>query len=104
MGAIYGHGGQIDLQTVIICTNFQYPFYTRLRMMFEEIWIHPKSTDIYKILKPYLSLVFRPIDCTNSLDSAHTLQNGVWSVSTLFVNPKARVRDTKSSQIKLTNF
>ena len=37
MGAIYGHGGQIDLQTVIICTNFQYLFYTRLRMMFEEI-------------------------------------------------------------------
>ena len=38
MGAIYGHGGHLDLQTMTICTYFQSPFNTRLHMKFEEIW------------------------------------------------------------------
>ena len=37
MGAIYWHGGQLDLRTVTIFTNFQSPFNTRLHMKFEEI-------------------------------------------------------------------
>ena len=38
MGAIYGHGGHLDLWTVTIYTNFQFPFNTKLHMKFEEIW------------------------------------------------------------------
>ena len=38
MGAIYWHGGHLDLWTVTISTNFQFPFNTRLYMKFEEIW------------------------------------------------------------------
>ena len=38
MGAIYRHGGHLDLWTVTIFTNFQPPFNTRLNMKFEEIW------------------------------------------------------------------
>ena len=38
MGAIYGHGGHLDLRTMIFCTYFQSPFNTRLHMKFEEIW------------------------------------------------------------------
>ena len=38
MGAIYRHGGHLDLQTVTIFMNFQFPFNTRLHMKFEEIW------------------------------------------------------------------
>ena len=38
MGAIYGHGGHLDLRTVTICIYFQSPFNTRLHMKFEEIW------------------------------------------------------------------
>ena len=38
MGAIYGHGGHFDLQTMTICTYFQSPSNTRLHMKFEEIW------------------------------------------------------------------
>ena len=30
-------GGHLDLRPVIICTNFQSPFNTRLHMKFEEI-------------------------------------------------------------------
>ena len=37
MGAIYGHGGHLDLRTTTICTYFQSPFDTRLYMKFEEI-------------------------------------------------------------------
>ena len=38
MGAIYRHGGHLDLRTLTIFTNFQSPFNTRLHMKFEEIW------------------------------------------------------------------
>ena len=38
LGAIYGHGGHLDLWTVTICANFQSPFNTSLHMKFEEIW------------------------------------------------------------------
>ena len=38
MGAIYGHGGHLDLRTVTICTYFQSPFNKRLHIKFEEIW------------------------------------------------------------------
>ena len=38
MGAIYGHGGHLDLWTMIICKYFQSPFNTRLHMRFEGIW------------------------------------------------------------------
>ena len=38
MGAIYGHGGHLDLWTTTICTYFQSPFNTRLHIKFEEIW------------------------------------------------------------------
>ena len=32
MGAIYGHGGHLDLRTMTICTYFQFPFNTRLHV------------------------------------------------------------------------
>ena len=38
MGAIYGHGGHLDLWTKIICTHFQSPFNIKLHMKFEKIW------------------------------------------------------------------
>ena len=38
MGAIYGHGGHLDLRTTTTCTYFQSPFNTRLHIKFEEIW------------------------------------------------------------------
>ena len=38
MGAIYGYGGHLDLQTMTICTYFQSPFNTRIHIKFEEIW------------------------------------------------------------------
>ena len=38
MGAIYRHGGHLDLRTTTICTYFQCPFNTRLHIEFEEIW------------------------------------------------------------------
>ena len=38
MGAIYGHGGHLDLRTMTTRTYFQSPFNTRLHMKFEEIW------------------------------------------------------------------
>ena len=38
MGAIYGHGGRLDLRTVTICTNFQPPFNIKFHMKFEDIW------------------------------------------------------------------
>ena len=38
MGAIYRHGGHLDLRTTTICTKFQYPFNTRLHIKFEGIW------------------------------------------------------------------
>ena len=38
MGAIYRHGGHLDLRTVTIFTNFQAPFNTKLHIKFEEIW------------------------------------------------------------------
>ena len=38
MGAIYGHGGHLDLRMMTICTHFQFPFNTRLHIKFEEIW------------------------------------------------------------------
>ena len=38
MGAIYGHGGHLDLRIVTIYTNFQSSFNTKLHMKFEEIW------------------------------------------------------------------
>ena len=38
MGAMYGHGGHLNLRTMTICTYFQSPFNTRLHMKFEEIW------------------------------------------------------------------
>ena len=41
MGAIYQHGGHLDLQTVTIFTNFQPPFNAWLHMKIEEIC--PKS-------------------------------------------------------------
>ena len=39
MGAIYGHGGHLDLWTMTICTYYQSTFNTRLHMKFEEIWL-----------------------------------------------------------------
>ena len=38
MGAISPHGGHLDLQTVAIFTNVQFPINTRLHIRFEEIW------------------------------------------------------------------
>ena len=38
MGAIYWHGGHLDLGTTTICTYFQPPFNPRLHIKFEEIW------------------------------------------------------------------
>ena len=38
MGAINRHGGHLDLRIVIIFTNFQSPFNTRLHVKFEEMW------------------------------------------------------------------
>ena len=38
MGAIYGHGGYLDLLTMTICMYFQSLFNTKLHMKFEEIW------------------------------------------------------------------
>ena len=38
MGAIYGHGGHLDLRTMTICTYFESSFNTRLHMKFEENW------------------------------------------------------------------
>ena len=38
MGAIYGHGGHLDLRTMTICIYFQFSFNTRLHIRFEEIW------------------------------------------------------------------
>ena len=38
VGAIYGHGGHLDLQTMTSCTYFQSHFNTKLHMKFEEIW------------------------------------------------------------------
>ena len=38
VGAIYGHGGHLDLRTVIIFTNFYSLFNTRLHRKFEVIW------------------------------------------------------------------
>ena len=38
MGAIYQHGGHLDLRTVTIFRNFQFSFNARLHMKFEEIW------------------------------------------------------------------
>ena len=38
MGALYRHGGHLDLWTMTIFINFQSPFNTRLHMKFEEIW------------------------------------------------------------------
>ena len=43
MGAIYGHGGHLDLQSMTIYTNFQCLFSTRLHMKFEESWPHYKA-------------------------------------------------------------
>ena len=36
MGAIYGHGGHLDLCTITIFTNFQSPFNTRLHMKLKK--------------------------------------------------------------------
>ena len=38
MGGIYLHGGHLDLLTLTIFINFQFPSNTRLHMKFEEIW------------------------------------------------------------------
>ena len=38
MGAIYSHGGHLDIRTTTICTYFQSPFNTRRHIKFEEIW------------------------------------------------------------------
>ena len=38
MGALYGHGGHLDLRTVTMYTKFQSPFNTVLHMKLEEIW------------------------------------------------------------------
>ena len=38
MGAIYGHGNHLELQTMTICTNFPSPFNKRIHIKFEEIW------------------------------------------------------------------
>ena len=36
MGAIYGHGGHLDLQTMTICSYFQSPFNTRLHISLKK--------------------------------------------------------------------
>ena len=41
MGAIYRHGGHLDLRRTTICTYFQSPLNTRLHIKFEDIW--PRS-------------------------------------------------------------
>ena len=38
MGAIYRHGGHLDLRMKTICTYFQSLINTRLDIKFEEIW------------------------------------------------------------------
>ena len=38
MGAIYEHGGHLDLRIVTICTNFQSHFSIRLHIKFEGLW------------------------------------------------------------------
>ena len=39
MGAIYEHGGYLDLRMTITCKYFQSPFNTRLHIKFEELWL-----------------------------------------------------------------
>ena len=48
MGAVYGHGGHLDLRTTTICIYFQSPFNTRLRIKLEEIWPRGFRAEVFK--------------------------------------------------------